>query len=149
LEVDHSGSDCIAFIIMTHGEDGDVLHAKDKSYKLDRMICNKLTADNCPSLAGKPKLLFIQACKGTKLDEGSSLLSTDSPSASALNKKTIEYTIPNEADFFIAFSSAPGMQQNKMCFVEYILTCSYLFQDTSLSEMKSKGHGSSKLSAAC
>jgi caspase 7 len=114
--VNHSNSDCIAFIIMTHGEEGDILHAKDRSYKLDDMICNKLTADKCPSLAGKPKLFFIQACKGKKYDPGSTLLSTDSPHASDSYRQHFEYTIPNEADFFIAFSSAPGVHKMRFFF---------------------------------
>ena len=39
--------------------------------------CNNLTqvwqpftADRCPSLAGKPKLFFIQACQGNRMDKG-------------------------------------------------------------------------------
>ena len=28
------------------------------------------TADRCPSLAGKPKLFFIQACQGNRMDKG-------------------------------------------------------------------------------
>jgi caspase 7 len=111
LEVDHSDSDCIAFIIMTHGDEGDVLHAKDRSYQLDDMICKKLTADKCTSLAGKPKLFFIQACKGSEQDLGTSLLSTDSPMAFVFNRSRV-VMIPNEADFFIAFSSAPGIYNN-------------------------------------
>lgn len=94
---------------MTHGQDHDVLHAKDRSYNLDKMICKKLTADKCPSLAGKPKLFFIQACRGEKFDSGTEFVSTDSPEASAYSNRNIVFKIPNEADFFLAFSTVPGI----------------------------------------
>jgi caspase 7 len=97
---------------MTHGKEDDVLQAKDKPYKLDEMICKKLTADKCPSLAGKPKLFFVQACKGRKSDSGAPVLSTDSPASAFDGTRNIEYTIPNEADFFIAYATAPGMKKN-------------------------------------
>lgn len=100
-------SDCIAFIIMTHGDDGDMLHAKDRIYNLDEMICKKFTATMCPSLAGKPKLFFIQACKGDDRDFGSYIVS-DSPGVHDVNRNTT-YQIPNEADFFLAYATVPGM----------------------------------------
>lgn len=100
-------SDCIAFIIMTHGDDGDMLHAKDKIYNLDEMICKKFTATKCPSLGGRPKLFFIQACKGDNRDYGSCVVS-DSPGEHDANRNTT-YQIPNEADFFLAYATVPGM----------------------------------------
>jgi caspase-like apoptosis-related cysteine protease len=57
---DHSDADCIAVIVLTHGEDG-MLTARDSNimYNVD-MLWTPFTADKCPTLAGKPKLFFIQ-----------------------------------------------------------------------------------------
>lgn len=51
--------DCICIFILTHGTNGDYVYAKDYRYRLSD-IWEKFTADNCETLAGKPKLFFIQ-----------------------------------------------------------------------------------------
>jgi hypothetical protein len=61
---------CLALFILTHGEENGVLHAYDAPYKLDREIINELLPEPCPVLAGKPKMIFIQACQGKETDEG-------------------------------------------------------------------------------
>ncbi|NWH72457.1 CASP8 protein, partial [Piaya cayana] len=60
---DHSNMDCFVCFIFSHGEkdkikgtDGEFVNIKDLLY------C--FSGSNCPSLAGKPKLFFIQACQG-------------------------------------------------------------------------------------
>lgn len=101
-ELDHSDHDCLLMAVLTHGELG-MLYAKDTHYKPDNLWYN-FTADKCPSLAGKPKLFFIQACQGDKLDGGITLASrteTDGSSSSS-------YRIPIHADFLIVFSTVPG-----------------------------------------
>lgn len=100
-EMDHSDADCLLVAVLTHGELG-MLYAKDTHYKPDN-LWYYFTADKCPTLAGKPKLFFIQACQGDRLDGGITLSRTEtdgSPSTS--------YRIPVHADFLIAFSTVPG-----------------------------------------
>ena len=58
---DHGQEDCILVAVLSHGELG-ILYASDQPYKPDR-LWSHFTADKCPSLAGKPKLFFIQACQ--------------------------------------------------------------------------------------
>ena len=56
---DHSSYDCFACAILTHGGNGDILYARDEKMKVTdftRPFC----ADVCGTLAGKPKLFFIQ-----------------------------------------------------------------------------------------
>ena len=57
---DHSDNDCVLIALMSHGDDG-VLYAKDQQYKPER-LWSHFTSDQCPTLAGKPKLFFIQVC---------------------------------------------------------------------------------------
>ncbi|KAH8265100.1 hypothetical protein KR026_010348 [Drosophila bipectinata] len=67
----HSNSDCILVAILSHGEMG-YIYAKEVQYKLES-IWSFFTTNHCPSLAGKPKLFFIQACQGDRLDGGMTL----------------------------------------------------------------------------
>lgn len=101
-EMDHSDYDCLLIAVLTHGEMG-LLYAKDTHYKPDN-LWYYFTADNCPSLAGKPKMFFIQACQGDKLDGGITL--TNRTETDGLPTST--YRIPIHADFLIVFSTVPG-----------------------------------------
>jgi caspase-like apoptosis-related cysteine protease len=55
---DHSEHDCVLVALMSHGDDG-ILYAKDQQYKPEK-LWSHFTSDQCPTLAGKPKLFFIQ-----------------------------------------------------------------------------------------
>lgn len=59
----HSQADCFICVIMSHGcpegiygVDGDVVNLKT--------LCSQFDPKNCPALNEKPKLFFIQACRG-------------------------------------------------------------------------------------
>lgn len=89
---------------MSHGELG-YIYAKDTHYKLES-IWSYFTASRCPTLAGKPKLFFVQACQGDRLDGGVTLHNrTETDSA---DNQTMAYKIPVHADFLIAYSTIPG-----------------------------------------
>ncbi|CAB0004618.1 unnamed protein product [Nesidiocoris tenuis] len=97
-ERDHSDCDCFVMCVLSHGEEG-IIFATDAPYKHEQ-IFNPFTADNCPTLAGKPKLYFIQACQGSRLDAGMTMVTqVDSSPA---------YKIPVHADFLVAYSTIPG-----------------------------------------
>ena len=49
-------------VVLTHGNEG-ILYGYDHSYPTHK-IWEFFTADKCPTLAGKPKLFFLQACQG-------------------------------------------------------------------------------------
>ena len=55
---DHSDADCIFVSVLSHGELG-ILYAADQPYKPDRLWAH-FNAEKCPTLAGKPKLFFVQ-----------------------------------------------------------------------------------------
>ncbi|XP_055383910.1 caspase-like [Condylostylus longicornis] len=100
---DHTDNDCILIAILSHGEFG-YIYARDVQYKLDS-IWHYFTAVNCPTLAGKPKLFFIQACQGDQLDAGITLTKTETDGEIS---DTMSYKIPIHADFLIAYSTIPG-----------------------------------------
>ncbi|XP_029353205.1 caspase-3a [Echeneis naucrates] len=93
---DHSCSASFICVLLSHGDEG-VFFGTDSSVEL-KYLTSLFRGDRCKSLVGKPKLFFIQACRGTDLDAG---IETDSPD-DGITK------IPVEADFLYAFSTAPG-----------------------------------------
>ncbi|KAL2725175.1 caspase-1 [Vespula squamosa] len=99
--IDHSTHDCLIVSVLSHGELG-MLYAYDAPYKADS-IWSYFTSDKCPTLAGKPKLFFIQACQGDKLDPGFNLKERTETDSSVST-----FRIPNHADFLIAYSTIPG-----------------------------------------
>lgn len=97
---DYTHDDCFVCCILTHG-DRDVLYATDGKFPVDSVM-EPFRGDVCPTLLGKPKLFFIQACRGDRLDAGTAAVldSTDAPSQI--------YRIPTHADFLAAYSTVPG-----------------------------------------
>jgi Caspase domain len=55
-------------VIMTHGEFGTLLSYRE-NYNIDKVF-SYFSDDFCSSLKGKPRLFFIQACRGKKVDKG-------------------------------------------------------------------------------
>uniref|UniRef100_A0A8V5G731 Uncharacterized protein n=1 Tax=Melopsittacus undulatus TaxID=13146 RepID=A0A8V5G731_MELUD len=61
-EKDHSNMDCFACFIFSHGEKDKIKGVDDQFVNIkDLVAC--FSGSNCPSLAGKPKLFFIQVCQ--------------------------------------------------------------------------------------
>jgi caspase-like apoptosis-related cysteine protease len=92
--------------VLTYGETSKFLYAQDSLYSVED-LWSPFTADKCLSLAGKPKIFIIQACRGERLDPGVTVkqgterrTETDSIHAA--------YKIPTQADFLIAYSSVEG-----------------------------------------
>ncbi|KYN13758.1 PREDICTED: caspase-1-like isoform X2 [Trachymyrmex cornetzi] len=99
---DHTDADCLIVVAMSHGESG-LLHSADSMYPVDALWI-PFTGDQCLSLAGKPKLFFIQACRGTQLDNGVTFFhQTDS-----IKSNTLKYSIPAYADILVAYSTYDG-----------------------------------------
>ena len=64
---------CLALFILTHGHDNGTLYVYDTTINLNEDIINNLLPNDCPGLAGRPKLLFVQACQGDKTDSGTEM----------------------------------------------------------------------------
>ena len=61
---------CLALFILTHGEKEGTLFTYDGQLNLNKDIIDKILPTNCKELAGKPKLVFVQACQGDETDSG-------------------------------------------------------------------------------
>jgi len=99
----HSDADCIFVAVLSHGELG-ILYASDQPFKPDR-LWSHFNAEKCPTLAGKPKLFFVQACQGDQLDAGMHLKKV---AYTETDSNAMSYKIPSHADFLIAYSTIPG-----------------------------------------
>uniref|UniRef100_A0A1L8DJA7 Putative caspase n=1 Tax=Nyssomyia neivai TaxID=330878 RepID=A0A1L8DJA7_9DIPT len=102
---DHKDYDCLAVVVMTHGETG-YLYALDDSYKIDE-LWHEFMGNKCASLIGKPKLFFVNACRGEKLDHGvvQRRLFTDQVDSTA---REVTYAIPSVADILVMYSTFEG-----------------------------------------
>jgi hypothetical protein len=56
--MDHSDNDCFACAILSHGEEG-IVYGKNGKIDIKKLL-QPFKGNNCDSLAGKPKLFFIQ-----------------------------------------------------------------------------------------
>ena len=62
-QMNHSAYDAFICVVLSHGRLGVVLGRDGKLVAISD-ITMMFTPDLCPSLTGKPKVFFIQACQG-------------------------------------------------------------------------------------
>ena len=93
---EHENRDCCIVVIMSHGE-GESLCATDWSQCASNLtsirvewILELFQANNCVALATKPKLFFVQACRGSKVDCG---ITSCQSSSSAAESKLLDLTL--------------------------------------------------------
>ena len=93
-----SNDDSFVCCILSHGYCGGVFGADGKPVEL-KTITSLFEGRNCPSLFGKPKMFFIQACRGGDEDKG----------VDEVQKDGNDKSLPSNADFLLAYSTASGM----------------------------------------
>ena len=112
---DHTAYDCFVLCLMSHGKEG-LFYGSDGQAVLFDTVCDLFSNSNCRTLRGKPKLIFIQACRGT---EGQTGVVNDSPFCPGPQQPTatsVRYadrgwnfsfkgTIPDHSDFLLAYST--------------------------------------------
>ncbi|KFQ84530.1 Caspase-8, partial [Phoenicopterus ruber ruber] len=99
---DHSNMDCFVCFIFSHGEK-DKIKGVDDDFVNIKDLVSCFSGSNCPSLVGKPKLFFIQACQGsvghpavTVKEDFSGSLETDA---------TPLTSIPDQADILVGMAT--------------------------------------------
>ncbi|CAH2105007.1 unnamed protein product [Euphydryas editha] len=91
---DHKSTSCVCFAFLTHGEKGGDLFAADRPYQFRDVTL--IVENGHPSLAGKPKIFFVQACRGGQVDSGKRV---------QLDGGEASLVIPTHADFLVLYSS--------------------------------------------
>ncbi|XP_078615396.1 caspase-10-like [Branchiostoma floridae x Branchiostoma japonicum] len=85
---------------MSHGTMGKVYSSDDVGIDICELM-KPVNAKKCPSLKGKPKLFFIQACQGEKTQRKEGF------DHGELDAKPVPF-ICHEADFFLGLATVPG-----------------------------------------
>ncbi|NXM71561.1 CASPA protein, partial [Serilophus lunatus] len=102
---DHKDQNCFICCILSHGESGGIYGTDDELVSI-RAIMSHFTGKQCPQLAGKPKLFFIQACQGGKVQ---CPVYIDGPESSSMQKDvSLSESIPEDADFLLGMSTVDG-----------------------------------------
>ncbi|ELW68604.1 Caspase-9, partial [Tupaia chinensis] len=128
---DHGALDCCVVVILSHGSQVSHFQFPGAVYGTDgclvsvEKIVNIFNGTSCPSLRGKPKVFFIQACGGEKKDPGFEVASTapeDSASGSnpepdaapfqegprTFDQPDAVSSLPTPSDIFVSYSTFPG-----------------------------------------
>lgn len=105
--IDHDSFICI---IMSHGNEEGILGADSRALPVD-YITAKFRGGVCPQLATKPKLFFLQACRGDVDDDGYLIPRGGQgghvyPDVGETEEMPVK--LPSDADFLIAYSTTKG-----------------------------------------
>ncbi|NXL41362.1 CASP9 protein, partial [Podilymbus podiceps] len=128
---DHSAVDCCVVVILSHGCQtshnqfpGGIYGTDGKPIPIEKIV-NYFNGSHCPSLRGKPKLFFIQACGGEQRDRGF-VVDCDSPDNEApggslesdatpfqtpagnVDEPDAVASLPTPSDILVSYSTFPG-----------------------------------------
>ena len=103
------------FIIMSHG-DKDAIEGVDGALVKVAPLMSLFSATECPSLRNKPKLFFIEACRGELSDQRkhrlpppSGNIEEDGIVTMLCHDSALAHGVtPLEADFLLSFATVPG-----------------------------------------
>ncbi|XP_076840128.1 caspase-9 isoform X2 [Brachyhypopomus gauderio] len=138
---DHSGYDCCVVVILSHGTESNnnrfpgAVHGVDGLPVSVQIMTDYLNGKRCPSLQGKPKLFFIQACGGDQKDTGFEVSpdevqpvggrmdeqtdaipsSSSSDSLSLTDEPDARATLPTPSDILVSYSTFPGYVSWRDC----------------------------------
>ncbi|NXB78292.1 CASPA protein, partial [Donacobius atricapilla] len=102
---DHKDRNCFICCILSHGKSGAIYGTDDKLVSI-RVLTTHFTAKQCPQLAAKPKLFFIQACQGNNIQRPV-YVDTDGPTP-VQERVSLSESIPEEADFLLGMATVDG-----------------------------------------
>ncbi|XP_044093154.1 caspase-9 isoform X1 [Neovison vison] len=128
---DHSALDCCVVVVLSHGCQASHRQFPGAVYGTDgcpvaiERIVNIFNGAGCPSLGGKPKLFFIQACGGEQKDHGFEVASASpedrtpgsDPESDAVpfqegpgpcDQPDAVSSLPTPSDIFVSYSTFPG-----------------------------------------
>lgn len=108
---DHSHADCFVCCVLSHGKENGV-HGVDGGVVAIKQLTGPFDGTECRSLAGKPKLFFIQACQGNR-EQSPVYLESDGPGQSPSGGRSlvqsdavgIQDSIPAAADFLLGMAT--------------------------------------------
>ncbi|XP_025019107.1 caspase-9 [Python bivittatus] len=128
---DHGALDCCVVVVLSHGCESYHIQFPGAIFGTDgqriavQKVVSYFNGFHCPSLRGKPKLFFIQACGGEERDEGFQV-DADTPE-DQLEQKAVESdatpfrgpggdcdeldaiaSLPTDSDILVCYPTFPG-----------------------------------------
>ena len=99
--------DCVVCCVLSHGLEGCVYGVDGDTVGIN-LLMEPFIGTTCTSMAGKPKLFFIQACQG-KRRQGAVCMDGDEAEHSRVGNDAIQIKncIPSHADFLLGMSTVP------------------------------------------
>lgn len=118
-KMDHSEADAFVMIIMSRGDSPDMVYGAHLGKVRVEDLTSMFTAAKCQTLKEKPKIFFIQTCRGCQEERAppENCIDTmkDAPlSVSSFVSKLVidsalpKSTCPREADFLVALGTSAG-----------------------------------------
>ncbi|XP_041374913.1 uncharacterized protein LOC121387773 [Gigantopelta aegis] len=104
---DHSEFDCFVCCILSHGAEGKLYGSNGRLLSITDLT-GPFKSQTCPSLAGKPKLFFIQACQGREKQHGQEIQTDSAYELVDVDAPPPTEVIPNEADFLFGYATVIG-----------------------------------------
>ncbi|KAK2888972.1 hypothetical protein Q8A67_014347 [Cirrhinus molitorella] len=112
-KISHTQMGAFVCCVLSHGEKGTVLGVDGKEVEIRELT---MPIAECPTLASKPKLFFIQACQGR--ERQNSVWTADAPEANPTEEDPFEddaynpalHSIPIEADMLIGMATVEHYQ---------------------------------------
>ncbi|KAI6656674.1 Caspase-1 [Oopsacas minuta] len=118
---DLSCYDCLFLAVSTHGDRGTLIGTDGVPVSIESSVLSPFNGARCPSLCGKPKVFFLQACRGGEKDFCLKLPENETDGNGAAIRlierirdlfsgasQAEAVLVPTELDFFIAYSTVPG-----------------------------------------
>ena len=99
----HENFDSFVCCILSHGYLDGIYGTDSQPVKIND-IASLFKGSFCPTLSNKPKLFFIQACRGDDEDKGVPV----QKDARGDNDDALRHSLPSEADFLFGYATPPG-----------------------------------------
>ncbi|XP_071806406.1 caspase-2-like [Asterias amurensis] len=121
---DHSYFDCVIVCILSHGSQGKIVGPDGIAVDV-LQLTDIFSRENCPTLADKPKLFFLQIlesdAKGGRSPRG------DAPAAAEVRQDHNASMIPDDYDFLLTFALIPKESMSESLWSVYHLYVGVLF----------------------
>ena len=97
-QADHSQYDSVVLFLASHGSTGTLYGCDDRIVPIEEL--QEILTDS-KSLVGKPKIIFIQACRGSQLPDGREVQEDGDDDDENM-------FIPRDSDFFFGYATTPS-----------------------------------------
>ncbi|XP_070207343.1 caspase-8-like [Littorina saxatilis] len=102
---EHATADACIICLLSHGEEGYMFGTDGKKIPLEEIF---MLFDNrhCPTLLNKPKIFFIQACRGGMLDHGVKIVHDETDGGPQMPNNMVQH--PSMSDMLICYPTLQG-----------------------------------------